>query len=545
MVKKILCLVLVLGLGIWAVGSLNGCGQAATTSGGGASGGGTTGTDTITIKGVATSGLTTTGLRARASAPLANADVSLVTFTAGSTTPAVVTTGKTDSNGSYSLSIDTTKYSSDELKNCAAIITSGSVTVGATIPSVDTAKGAINYAQIADETEYKKTKILQKTVEKGIAANKIDFTQDIDQKFDTSLANASNDDLGKLADAVKSGADAELNLAASLGITSSQSDLLKAKRDLLFKVYIQPVMKSAFENGVKPSKKIMDALFSLIEEEINTYANTVGVTPTQSTDFKNMKDQAVQANIPETSTALQQVKNESGRRSTGNKIIGLFIAQFDAADTCAMATPTGGMSFKDKNTATYESFVNAKARILASLEAFLTNTTLTDEGRIGEYLYRNFIDIYILPPPNAMEGITKTASIKIRVENPPQGGELPTGQQMESIMQQYVNSRIFVYFFNAFGTQKSTIFSKIGQVIQPIFQKRFSDSTVAYYMGDDFWKTNPTPDQMKTRLDAFKAAFDAAWESAGINSVVSQAYPTNTANIIAAMKILMAPPDAF
>lgn len=527
--QTIVALLLVLACSVVLVGYLFGCGQTG--------GGGTTASGTVTIKGLASSSGLSSIQGIKASSALSGATVTIGKPAKNSEDMTAIATGITGSDGTYSIDVDFSQVSSltdsnNKVNNLMVIITQNGTTLGATIPAIDTATKSA-FAPSADETGYMKQKIALKTIKKGMDPKDLDFSGDIDQKFTNFEGYKSTDDskFDKMADAVKNSNEVGDDIAAGLGISTTILAQLEAKAKEYHDTYIQPIFKAAFDNKTPPDKTTLDTAFANMEKALKDYALTLGITEQQFLDLKNMKGQQMQSDIEQDLGAQDNAVKGFKQQENGNKMIDLFNAQYDAANTLAQASIGSKQSFANASPTQYAAFVASKEAIATVLKAKLNDATIINPMEIGNYLRLAFFDRWLFPP---------------MAEMPSKEGEKNSGE-METIMSGYKSSRIMMYFMDFFSeSQRQSIFQSMGSTLQPIFQNRFQNTGSPYYMGEQFWASNPTPTEIQTRLGLFKTALDNA-----INSIVKTPFEsvfgasTTTNTYINSFKILNAPPDAF
>lgn len=498
------------------------CGTGATTG---------NGTGTITIKGLADTTTLAEGVKAMGA--LADADVTI--GTPGKDTEALTTiaTGTTASDGTYSITVsvsDLQSITDDNNRACNLMVTVGT-SLGATV-SFDTATQAA-FVPVANKINYMKQQIALKTFGKGIDPTELDYNGDIERKFSdlTGYGPTDADRFAKMADAIKASEDVMAEIAAGLGISTADLALLDAKAREYHDTYLEPIFRAAFEAKAPPDQDALDAAFANMEQAMKDYALSLGLTEQQFMDLKNMCDQQMRAKMESglgpTDPAVVEIKH----RDMGNKMIDLFYAQYDAAYTLANATTPEGDSFAEANPTRFSAYVSSKEAIATVLREKLNDTDILDPKLIGNYLRTAFFDAYLFPPKDEM--ITQEV----------------TPDEMNDIMASWESSRIMVYFMGFFSdTQRDDIFSGMGETLQPIFRNRFEDITNSsgYYMGHEFWASEPSADEIQSRLENFKTALDNA-----INSIVKTPFESvfgvsdTTTSYINAFRILNAPPDAF
>ncbi|OGC06416.1 hypothetical protein A2526_06710 [candidate division WOR-1 bacterium RIFOXYD2_FULL_36_8] len=523
------------------------CGKSAS-SGGSSSGGGVTPSleRAITVKGLATSAnifaSSIKNVRIQASSALADANVTIGEGAKDSEDIVEIATGRTDSLGKYSIEIDVSDLRSDvtdnKVSNLMVIIEKDGVIVGSTLPTTDlTTKTA--FAPTANPSGYKKQMIARKVFKKGSDPKDFNFVDNVDRKF----SDISGEKFEEMAEAIKAAEDMRAQIAESLGIDVSKLALLDERARTYHDTYIEPIFRQAFENGIPPDRETLDAAFAQMDEVMKDYAVSLGITEQQFVDLRAMNDKNMQGYMQEQLGANDTDFKDMKRRDEGNKMIDLFIAQFDAADTFAQASTASKQSFKNANPAKYAEFLAKKDTVITALKEKMNDTTITDPRAIGDYLRTEFFDAFLFPPLEQAQssGVRDKKAVKIKFskDNP---------EDMEAIMQAYANTRIMVYFMNFFTTeQRGTIFQSMGQTLQPIFQSRYEDSQSVYYMGPSFWESRPTGEEIAARTEKFKTALNNA-----INSIVSTPFNavswvggTNVSDLINAFVIINAPPDAI
>lgn len=531
MIRKWMVLGVLLSFAGFAIFSL-GCGQQQGDSA-------TTTTTVATASAVVIKGATSsvsTGMSAKASTTFANAEVIIGLPIASSDAYTEIGRGTTDANGAYSINVnrDTLAGAAGEsgyASNLILLVSKEGVTIGCMIPSVSPEAGRVTYAPNANPGQYAKQKMARRCFGKGIPPKNFDFNANIDQKFSSDTVKGYNDtQFDAVADSIKSGEDAGEEIALGLGISAANIQLMKNKGMELHKTYIEPIMQAAFENKTPPDRATMDAAFASMEAAMMAYAKELGITEQQLSDFKSMKDKTMETQMGQEDA----MKNDPGfgeakRRMMGTKITNLFLGQYDAANTVATIAPSGKTSYKDASgsSANYSKFVASKEVIVAKLNAMLNDATMVNPEQIPNYLRNNFFDAYVFPP-----AMNKPAP----------------GEDMGQMMNSYANSRIMVYFMNTFlnDQQRMTYFASQESYMQPIFTNRFNNVDSLYYMGPNFWSTNPTPEQIQAKLALYNAALDAAMDNnAALKSIFIAAGFTDAqaTTILKAFRILMSPPD--
>jgi hypothetical protein len=155
-----------------------------------------------------------------------------------------------------------------------------------------------------------------------------------------------------------------------------------------------------------------------------------------------------------------------------------------------------------------------------------------------------FFDAFIFPPADAAKPApppagASTAEVAAAVAS------------METFMDQYISTRIMMYFMQTFLLQddQMNFFGTVQPAMQAIFQTRFSDTTNSsgYYMGPGFWSTNPSATTIQGRLTAFTTALTAAIDNVTTQGIMSRAGfdSAQSAAVLTAFRILMAPPNAM
>ena len=521
------------------------CGQNASSSGGGAETTPTTG-NSITVKGMATSATTGTSsiknVRILASSVLADANVIIGKGVKDSDEIVEIATGTTDASGKYSIDLDISELegaaTDNKVSNLMVLIEKDGVTVGSTIPTTDLGTKTA-FAPTADPSGYKKQMIARNVFKKGQDPKDFNFVDNVDRKF----SDISGEKFDEMAEAIKAADDMRLQIAVSLGISAEALALLDAKGREYHDTYIEPIFRQAFDSGNPPNRETLDAAFAQMDEAMKDYAVSLGITEQQFVDLRAMHDKNMQGHMQEQLGANDTDFKDMKRRDEGSKLIDLFIAQFDAADTFANASTSSKQSFKDANPVKYAEFLAKKDTIITALKEKMNDTTITDPRAIGDYLRTEFFDAFLFPPVELMQANRvrdkKSVQSKFSKDNP---------EDMEAIMQNYANTRIMVYFMNFFtAQQRGAIFQSMGQTLQPIFQARFETSSSEYYMGSSFWESRPTGEEIAARTEKFKTALNNA-----INSIVSTpfnavswAQGTSVSTLINAFVIINAPPDAM
>lgn len=523
MVRKWIAFGLLLGF-ISFVGLVAGCGPQVAEE---------AAVETITVKGLAT----TTGAKGvKTMAVLADADVSIGKPAKDSEDLTEVATGKTGSDGTYIVDVALSKIQDDavdgRVQNLMVVITKAGTTLGATIPSISIATQAA-FAPPANVKGLMKQKIARKAFKKGIDPKEFDFNTNIERKFEDLTDYDPTDDtkFDKMAEAIKNSEDVMDEIATGLGIDTTVLAKLDKKALEYHNTYIEPIFREAFENKIEPDRDKLDEALTNMEKYMKDYALSLGLTEQQFMDLKNMHDQHMQQGMKDGLGTDDPAFKEIERRNMGNKMLDLFYAQYDAALTLAQASSGTRESFQTTNSARYNDYVASKEVIAQALRTKLNDTTLPDPRVIHEYLRLAFFEQFLFPPIEDM---------------PTKEGEM-TIEQMEQKMKQYKSSRILVYFMDTFfPIQKYQIFEAMGKTLQPIYRNRFENTNSDYYMGPEFWASNPTPTQIQDRLEKFKTALDTA-----INSVIKTPFENvfgvsdTTTSYINAFRILTAPPDAF
>lgn len=549
MCKKTIALGLLFGLVGFAALTV-GCGQQTSTA--------TTTTTTlatssgVTIKGTSAGGSTSLGLR-RFATGLTTAEVTIGVPIKGSDEVTIVARGTTDSDGNYSITVATASLESlktgsgNTAANVVITISSEGTVIGCVLPSISLEAGGTGYAPTASKGDYKKAMIARAAFKKGQDPKNFDYSGSIDTKFSSeSMKDYTPDQVDDMADSIKAGEDAEAKIGAALGITDEKMDLMRKKGFELHRTYIEPLMQAAFATKTPPNRAAMDAAFASMEAKMTEYArDTLGISGQAIADFKSMKDKQMEAKMGESSFLKNDDSfKEAQLRMSGDKMINMFLGQWDAADTIAnLATAEAPKSFRynPASAAVYTSFVASKESIKTELLNKMS-TSGTSLEAIPNYMRTAFFDRFLFP---AMADKPQEK----------QGGGFDQAS-MEAKMGAFTNTRITVYFMNTFlnQQQRMTYFTSQETAMQPIFQNRFGNSSSPYYMGLNFWNgsltggTPPTPDQVSARLALYKAALDAAMDN---NTTLKNIFiaagftDTQATTILKAFRILMAPPDAM
>ena len=227
---------------------------------------------------------------------------------------------------------------------------------------------------------------------------------------------------------------------------------------------------------------------------------------------------------------------------SGDKMINMFLGQWNAANTLATTAPTRKSSFEATNPVPYAIFVASQESIKAHLLTLMGAASTSPEA-IPTYMRTAFFDRFIFPPPDAPKPPPPTGGTTTEIE--------AARVSMEAFMDVYTSSRIMMYFMQVFvaPADRQTFFSTTQPAMQAVFQTRFSDTanSSGYYMGPAFWETRPSADTIQERLTAFNAALTAAIVNPTTSGTMSRAgFDTSqTATVLNAFRILMAPPDAM
>ena len=526
--------------------SLAGCGQQTDTA---ATPAPVAAGSAVAISGTTAVGITTLGLRTFSTA-LGTAEVKIGYCSTGSDEVIELGSGTTSPDGTYEVrvlaaSLESLKATSGYVTNLMVTISKGDEIIGCVIPSISPEAGSRGYAPTASKGDYKKAVIARSAFKKGEDPKSFDYCGNIDKKFlSESLKDYDASKIDAVADSVKGAEDAMEEIIAGLGISAATLEAMKKKGNELHRTYIEPIMQAAFAAKTPPDRATIDAAFASMEAAMTTYALGLGISGQQIADLKSMKDKQFETKMGEESALTGDAAfTESKLRMSGDKMINLFLGQWDAANTLATTAPSGEVTFAVSNEATYTSFTASKESIKAHLLA-LQATAGTDPGAIPTYLRTAFFDKFIFPPGNADKPAPPTGTSEAEIA--------AARTSMEAFMNEYSGTRILMYFMSVFLTEndRDTFFRTTQPAMQAVFQTRFTDTSNSsgYYMGPGFWATNPSADTIQTRLAAFNTALGAAIDNSTTRAII-QTHAGFTASqtdaVLTAFRILMAPPDAM
>src|SRR3989338_3984202 len=257
MFKKVIAFGFLFGLIGFALFG-GGCGQTSTPSSSATT---TTvaASSAVAISGTTAVGVTALGLRTFADA-LGSAEVKIGYCEAGSDEVKELGRGTTAPDGTYEVrvpvaSLEALKATGGYVPNLMVEISKEGVVIGCVIPSLSPEAGSRGYAPTASKGDYKKALIARAAFKKGKDPKSFDYSGSIDEKFSSEkMKDYTPGMIDDMADSIKAGEDAESKIGEALGISVASIEAMKMKGFELSRIYIEPIMRAAFESKTPPDR---------------------------------------------------------------------------------------------------------------------------------------------------------------------------------------------------------------------------------------------------------------------------------------------------